>query len=192
MIYRKAVKDFLYEQLFLEIENPSTSAWNINVTRNEWADIGGMIAPQWRIAELVSRVERDQYHSITDVENELTSIFEKYPNDKRSWSIYMLDKYMGITPELERSQIVELAQEWLSIQEESLSMLLNDAMKEFSQSLSVGYGMDGEPEDHMADFAMIKGKAEENNAIKQCNRHFEQRINWIRDFIKKMMVQTEN
>ncbi len=190
-IYTKAIKDFLYEQLFLEIEKPTSHKWISNNTITEWADIGGMIAPQWRISSLISRVERDQYHSITDVENELSSIFEEYGNDKRGWSLHILKSHFSITPQLSPTDFLPLAEEWLAIQEESLSMLLKDAMKEFSHSLSVGYGMDGEPDDHLADFSIIKGKAEEHNAIKQCHRHFEQRINWIRSFIKKYEPVTE-
>lgn len=190
--YAKAVNDFLYEQLFLYIENPTDKEWKPSEYKNEWSDIGGMIAPQWRISKLISRIERDQFHSITEVEDELTAIFDEYNNDKQSWAIHILKNRYGINPQNAISNLSELAKEWLAIQEESMTMLLKDAMKEYSHTLSIGYGMDGETEDHIADFTIIKGNAEDNSAIKQCRRHFEQRINWIRQFIKKVEQPVDN
>ncbi len=188
-IYEKAIRDFLYEQLFWEMEDPIARP-NPNSTEDqqqeEWCDVGGMITHHWRITNLINRVEKDQFHTILDVENALTDIFNEYPRDKRNWSLRILKTHFNIDLTISAAKTIALANEWIAIQEESRSMLLEDAMKEFSQTLSIGYGMDGSPDDPIIDFASIKGKAEEHNAVKQCQRFFDQRVAWAESFIKKM------
>lgn len=186
--YEKAIRDFLYEQLFLEMEAPSDQP-DLSTNHEEaWCDVGGMITHHWRITNLINRIEKDQFHSIVDVENALTEIFNEYPKDKRNWSLRILKTHYNIDASIPPTQAIALAREWITIQEEARTMLLEDAMKEFSQTLSIGYGMDGNLEDPLIDFASIKGKAEDHNAVKQCHRFFDQRVTWAESFIKKMQT----
>ena len=186
--YEKAIRDFLYEQLFLEMEAPSAQPDPSTDNNESWCDVGGMITHHWRITNLINRIEKDQFHSIIDVENALTEIFNEYPKDKRNWSLRILKSHFNIDTSIAPTEAIGLAKEWIAIQEEARTMLLEDAMKEFSQTLSIGYGMDGNLEDPLIDFASIKGKAEDHNAVKQCQRFFDQRVGWAETFIKKMQT----
>lgn len=189
-VYEKAIKDFLYEQLFLEMTEPFLhQAQRVNENL-EWIDAGGMITPKWRISDLIAKIEDEQFQTILEVEDALSDIFNQYSYDKRTWSLSTLKSLHSLHPSIHPSQAIELALEWIEIQKENHKMLMNDALKDFSPSLSIGYGMDGADDDPLSDFAGIRGKAEEHNAVKQCNRFFEQRINWADAFIKKMSALT--
>jgi hypothetical protein len=63
--------------------------------------------------------------------------------------------------------VKEAAQQWNQVRAKFLTMILNDAGKEFDAATRTGFGLDGDDAEAEADFAAVRGTLDENAFVRQ-------------------------
>jgi hypothetical protein len=75
---------------------------------------------------------------------------------------------------ISREQLLDLISSWENEFIKLDKMILMDASKEFDVSSRIGFGMDGDEQVRDADFAAVRGAAEENKFITGIKEEMEQ------------------
>ncbi|UCE47155.1 MAG: DUF4954 family protein, partial [Phycisphaerales bacterium] len=67
--------------------------------------------------------------------------------------------------------IITMITDWKKAVLELDEMLYADARKEFAPTAQIGYGLDGDRQTRQADFERVRGTFEENDFVREIERH---------------------
>jgi len=142
-----------------------------------WLDIGGMFATKERIKELIKNVETGKISDLSELNDILVNIYEKYGVDELLWCLNLIRDVKGADIDsLSVDQVKEIADEWKDNTLKLNNMILRDAEKEYDKASTIGYGRDGEEDDKEKDFRIVRGSFEDNSfvrAVKQESKEIE-------------------
>lgn len=146
----------------------SELAINTDKGLSKWLDVGGLLAPDYKIDLLVNRIENRAINSIDDIQNELTKIQADYDKFEWEWCAALIEKKYNIqigdiTPEI----ALIILNEWKSDSIRLNKMIENDARKEFDAFAKIGFGIDGDESVKDSDFEAVRGSADENSFINE-------------------------
>ena len=127
----------------------------------EWCDIAGLIAPKGYIIDLIDDITEGKikgYSEISGILSELSGSYKKY-----EWE-WLLSKIGNIDPESKESKdlMEEIIVNWREAAKIRLELVKRDAYKEFTENMSIGYGL---IDDVDLDFANVRGSFEQNTLI---------------------------
>lgn len=135
----------------------------------EWCDIAGLITPKGYITDLIDDISEGKlkdYSEMSQVFSELASCYKKY-----EWE-WVLSKIGNI--KLESSESEELLEgiivNWREAAKIRLELVKRDAYKEFTENMSIGYGLLGDVD---MDFASVRGEFNQNPLIYKIEQETE-------------------
>ena len=83
-----------------------------------------------------------------------------------------MQQRLGKTLErLTPDDIITTITDWKKAVVQLDEMLYTDAKKEFAPTAQIGYGIDGDRQTRQADFERVRGTFEENNFVREIERH---------------------
>jgi hypothetical protein len=140
------------------------------VFSQEWLDLGGLMMPKARLESLCAAVESGAIDTIDAWEAALDEIQSAYAEDEWAWTLWaypvVFDKDLS---EMTAAGLAEAADAYLAAQGKFLRMVTADAAKEFEGAIRLGFGQDGAAQDRDADFAAVRGQAENDPFVRQLN-----------------------
>lgn len=140
----------------------------------QWLDLAGMFAPAKAIEQMLSDIEGGRLGTLEEVRERFRRIHNDYGVYEWSWASDLLEKELGKKIEdITARDIIEVTRKWQESVVELDHILYSDAGKEFAETAQIGYGIDGDEEVKRLDFESVRGKFEENDFVKEVQRHIE-------------------
>lgn len=162
-IKRISKYNFSTKEEFIHSIEPTTLSGS-----GKWVDVFGLYAPQSEIEQLISEIEHGEL-TIEEVDYRFDSLNSMYEEYEWRWAYDIMCQFGyfkdGITVDIG----VEIIEKWCKAAVAFDEMLYEDVKKDFADALQVGYGIDGDEEVRIADFAAVRGTIESNDFAKSCN-----------------------
>ena len=139
---------------------------------DKWVDICRLIAPKSLVDEVCSDIASGTIDTIDRIEDALAELKRRYYDLKWAYVLSNFNHCYGISIEdLTPESAITVINRW----RESVSVLdrmrRQDAMKDYLDEMSVGFGID-EPECRRTDFLSVNGVPEENHVIVTIHQHY--------------------
>lgn len=153
-----------------KILRPSDS----NASISDWVDIAGMITDKDSLKRIIGAVIDGKIKNIDDLSLEFNNCNKDYEDKAYSWCISTLNKLKGIdVSSISKSGMLELSENWKTGSVKCNNMILKDAEKEFDQYSRIGFGLEGDENEKLADFESVRGSYEKNSFISEIRRESE-------------------
>jgi hypothetical protein len=138
------------------------------VFSESWVDVGGQLMPRTRFDRLCLLIEAGELTSIGQLDRVLRGWHAAYEQDEWAWVSWAYPRVLGPSPEgMSAGAVKEAAQQWNQVRAKFLTMILNDAGKEFEAATRTGFGLDGDDAEAEADSAAVRGTLDENAFVRQ-------------------------
>jgi hypothetical protein len=132
----------------------------------EWVDVLGMLAPKKGVEAVCEGVESGRIEELGSLMSELATMYRDYAEHEWAWANAAYKEFAGKTLcELTVEERAALITEWRDARVKLNLMIQNDAEKEFDAQARIGFGIDGGTEERDADFAAVRGVAEDSSFI---------------------------
>jgi hypothetical protein len=133
----------------------------------EWIDVCGLLCRKTRMDKLVAEISSGKIASAEDLQSAIETIQSQYADDEWNWFLSWYHRSSHDEKELAAQgskEIQHLLDAWKTASSKLVSMVLNDAEKEFDQTTRLGFGIDGNRDE---DFEAVRGTFEGNSFVKQ-------------------------
>ncbi|MDC7126042.1 MAG: DUF4954 family protein [Spirochaetales bacterium] len=141
---------------------------------SQWIDMAGLIVPEKAVNKLIYDIETERITSLDEIKARFKEMHNNYSAYELAWMCERLEDELGKkSDEFSVDDIIRVVDEWIKAVEILDGMRCEDAMKEFSATAMVGFGIDGNEADKYKDFTEVRGNAESNKFILQLKERLE-------------------
>ena len=143
---------------------------------NDWLDVAGCVLPKIVISYFIEKIETGKINSIDKFNAEFVGMNAKYPELSWGWCIYGIEKYYKKPlAEFTKDDLIKFLDEWISVVEELDECFLKDGEKEFSETMKIGFGIDGGKETANKDFIEVRGEFNKNEFVGKIYGHLKKK-----------------
>lgn len=184
-LYDKAIYKFLGNSVISRLEKCNVQTLDElrqclkpkhNIGQGEWSDLAGLIAPKSEISDLIRKIERKEFKSLLDIEQEFKDMHNNYYEYEWTWASELLTEKIGKSiDELTVNDVVKLIGKWKESVVGLDELLYDDAKKEFRLDSMTGFGMDGNKTTQKLDFEKVRGSFESNDFVNEIVSHIERK-----------------
>ena len=138
---------------------------------HDWVDAAGMLLPAELYADLLARIESNQFPDTIDIEKELTQIHSA--GNDHEWQFVMHLIAQQLDKQVEKvtaGEIAALLTDAAAKIDDLRHTVEEDGAKEFDEPCRFGFGLNG---DRDRDFEAVRGTPEDNDHIKQIAQEFK-------------------
>ncbi|MGL5682373.1 MAG: DUF4954 family protein [Marinifilaceae bacterium] len=138
----------------------------------EWIDLSGLIVPKKCVTRMIHDIEQEKYPGITSIENYFTKLHTDYYDMEWTWAWHELQLWYHVNgDDITVDDVVHIISDWKDAVITLDNMLYEDARKEFSLAVKVGFGMDGKSGRKEKDFEYVRGDFDNNPFVKSVQEH---------------------
>ncbi len=174
--YRLALKYYFGRALVLRLSSKQPLSTACTADVSSWVDMSGMIAPKSVVDALCERVKASEFATIEQLNAEISRIHNGYKDYSWKYVLENFSKVYGLDLSSGSQDLTYIIKEWISCAEQLCEFRKTDALKDFSEVMSVEFGMD-HPEMAAADSAAVRHLGSDERHIKA--------IRTITDFYEK-------
>jgi len=136
----------------------------------DWIDVCGLIAPNFLIEEVLSKVDNGKIQILNSLQDELKSIFTSYNANSWTWCLNAVETKLNLKlNDWTKETFVQLIDDWKQNTIKLNNIIAKDAQKEFDAIAKIGFGIDGDNETKQKDFEAVRGTFEKNKFVNQLN-----------------------
>lgn len=195
-LYDKAIYKFLGNSVISRLEKCNVRTLDElkqclkpkhSIGQGEWSDLAGLIAPKSEISDLIRRIERKEFKSLLDIEQEFKDMHSNYYEYEWTWASELLTEKIGKSiDELTVNDVIKLVGKWKESVVGLDELLYDDAKKEFRLDSMTGFGMDGNKTTQKLDFEKVRGSFESNDFVNEILSHIERKTLLGEKMIEKL------
>lgn len=139
----------------------------------KWVDLAGMIAPQDLIVDVCAKISDGSINDIESVEQALNDIYLRYRDLKWAYVLSKIDTCYSISPDdLTPEVVISIIDRWRDSVVALDRLRKDDALKDFSEPMTTGFGIDGDETCRSDDFRNVNGNPEEHEVIASVHKHY--------------------
>ena len=136
-----------------------------------WVDLSGLIAPKSEIDRLIQDIEANRV-TLYEIEARFRQLHADYYDMEWTWAYAAMQSFYGFDFEsISIEQIRTLIETWKAAVISLDEMLYKDAMKEFSITSMIGFGVDGAEADKLQDFESVRGSFDADPFVAAVRKH---------------------
>ena len=174
-------------ELLLKKLEPEKMRDNINKKLDNWNDVSGMLAPASVVDNLISKIENSSFKNLGEYDDELNNIYKNSDSWSYLWCSELIEKiYKKPLKQFTSSDIIQLIINWKDKKIAFNNLILEDAKKEFSKKIQIGFGIDGDEEITRIDFEEVRGTFDDNSFVKEIMSESEQINRTASDLLNKL------
>lgn len=185
-MYEQVVEAYILNGLLNSLEHyieEDNNDDSVDYKNAKWIDCGGFICPKEKIDVIEDMLfAGESLKKVAERLHLFWGLWEK--SHYYSWCVVMAKKRYGLTPHTLKIELSAAAQKVVACYTDICNSMCNEAKKEFSGRLSVGYGIDSDNKLAQAEYTQIKGTVEDNPVIAQCRRYWEEQMKVAKSMIK--------
>ena len=138
----------------------------IDLGTGPWVDWGGLIAPIQVVDTLLMDVEQNRVDTWEVIETRLDSLLENYEEYEWAWIKHRLEEVREKPLKSWNAEdFIAVLDRWKETTRQLEEMRKEDAMREFTESMQISYGIDGGADEKRADFEAVCGSLESNAVV---------------------------
>ena len=181
-LYEKAINKFFGNSLIKRLEKTNFETMEQvreqlkpthKLGEGEWVDLSGLIVPKSEVDKIIEQVEGGQI-TLAQIEQRFRELHRDYYDMEWTWAYVTMQRYYNIDLfQITADEIRSLVESWRESVVTLDEMLYKDAMKEFSITSMIGFGVDGSETEKIEDFESVRGEFESNPFISAVRKHIE-------------------
>lgn len=195
-LYEKAVNKFLGNSLIRRLENVAylndetlrqCLCSDTIAGKGEWIDLSGLIAPQSEIKKLIKQIETGEISYVRQFNEKFQQLHIHYYDMEWTWAWEEIQEWYNVSIEtITTKDVIRIINIWKSAVTTIDKMLYEDAQKEFSFNVQIGYGIDGESDNKCKDFSQVRGLFEENPFVQMVKKHTDEKKKLAEELIFRL------
>ena len=181
-LYRTAITKFLGNSIIKKLENLPAGASDEEIRamlqpetqggKGKWTDLGGLIAPQDLVNDLLDRIESGDVKDLEEVDAAFRQMHADYYRLEWTWAYDKYAEFFGYPLErITAFEVREIVMKWKEAVIGLDKMLYEDAKKEFNLASMTGFGADGSRVVKEMDFGQVRGDFESNSFVQAVLEH---------------------
>ncbi|MCM1503631.1 MAG: DUF4954 family protein [Muribaculum sp.] len=140
---------------------------------SKWIDLAGLIAPADLVNEICAKVADSTITTLSGIESALHDISDRYYALKWSYVLANLGKCYSVAPDdLSPEIALSIIDRWRDAVNALDRLRKEDAMKDYSEPMTTGFGIDGDRQCRIDDFKAVNGNPEEHEIIVKVHKHY--------------------
>ena len=151
-LYEMAIDSFIANNITEKVSMDSTKS---DRGTGQWVDMAGLLAPKSEVENLINRIVLNEMN-VEAIQNELLEIYSNYTYFSQNFAVELLQKRTGKT--IEKQNFDLILEVGKKADQTFNELILKDARKEFNSISKIGFGIDGDENDKLADFEATRGK----------------------------------
>ena len=182
-LYEIAIIKFLGNSIISRLENRDCSTNEkmveslkpeTNIGDDDWIDISGLIAPKNEIRKVFQHIDDGTYNTFHKINEAFKDIHSNYYTYEWTWALKRIEEYLHKSyTKFTKTDVIDLIKKWENAVVDLDKRLLADAMKEFGETVKIGFGTDGDISDRDKDFSSVRGDYETNTFVVATKKHIE-------------------
>ena len=195
--YTIAINKFLGDCLIEKLRSSSLSSvadlQNLLETTDtgdtgKWLDIAGLLVPEKHINSLLDDIGNGKLSTLESIIDGLKLLYDNYSKYKWSWAAQKIRNIMKNQKQdlSQAEKVIKIINDWECACEKLISLILDDASKEFSDEPRLSFGIDGDEKTRDADFEAVRGTFEGNNFVRQLKGQIETTKKTAEEIINKI------
>ena len=195
-LYEIAIIKFLGNSIISRLENRDCSTNEkmveslkpeTNIGDDDWIDVSGLIAPKNEIRKVFQHIDDGTYNTFHKINEAFKDIHSNYYTYEWTWALKRIEEYLHKSyTEFTKTDVIDLIKKWENAVVDLDNRLLADAMKEFGETVKIGFGADGDISDRDKDFNSVRGNYETNTFVVATKKHIETKTALGEKMIKKL------
>lgn len=195
-LYEIAIIKFLGNSIISRLENRDCSTNEkmveslkpeTNIGDDDWIDISGLIAPKNEIRKVFQHIDDGTYNTFHKINEAFKDIHSNYYTYEWTWALKRIEEYLHKSyTKFTKTDVIDLIKRWENAVVDLDNRLLADAMKEFGETVKIGFGTDGDISDRDKDFSSVRGDYETNTFVVATKKHIETKTALGEKMIKKL------
>ncbi len=195
-LYEIGIDKFLGNCLIKRLENKNFKSASelraalkpeTRIVPGKWVDLAGLLAPQEAIEKLLSDIEIGSISSLEQINQAFASMHDNYPDYEWAWAVSILQQHLDKTlDKITPLDVIEMTTKWKAVVVELDNMLHADAKKEFAATAQIGFGIDGDKETILSDFAAVRGVFEKDGFVREIEQHIIKKTALGAELISRM------
>lgn len=195
-LYEIAIIKFLGNSIISRLENRDCSTNEkmveslkpeTNIGDDDWIDISGLIAPKNEIRKVFHHIDDGTYDTFNKINEAFKDIHRNYYTYEWTWALKRIEQYLHKSyTEFTKTDVIDIIKRWENAVVDLDNRLLADAMKEFGETVKIGFGADGDISDRDKDFNSVRGDYETNTFVVATKKHIETKTALGEKMIKKL------
>ena len=195
-LYEIAIIKFLGNSTISRLENRDCSTNEkmveslkpeTNIGDDDWIDVSGLIAPKNEIRKVFQHIDDGTYNTFHKINEAFKDIHSNYYTYEWTWALKRIEEYLHKSyTEFTKTDVIDLIKKWENAVVDLDNRLLADAMKEFGETVKIGFGADGDISDRDKDFNSVRGDYETNTFVVATKKHIETKTALGEKMIKKL------
>lgn len=181
--YDMVIYKFLGNSLISRLENRDCSSDEAMVNslkpdteigKGDWLDICGLIAPKSEVRNILQNIDSGALSTIDSINKAFVELHVNYYTYEWTWALAKIECVMKKPyTEMTRQDAIALVEKWKKSVVDLDNLILQDARKEFTESVKISFGADGDDKDKDKDFSGVRGDFESNNFVMSVKQHIE-------------------
>lgn len=127
-----------------------------------WVDLAGLLTPKCQNDSLLSGIVSGTINSVEEIDSRLENLYNSYSEFEFLWTIDKLKTHFGFDASMPAKKFSKFVESWGNASVSIYTMMQEDLKKEFSNYMTVGFGLDN-PNEKEQDVIAVRGKWEENS-----------------------------
>ncbi|MBR5652375.1 MAG: DUF4954 family protein [Bacteroidales bacterium] len=195
-LYEIAIIKFLGNSIISRLENRDCSTNEkmveslkpeTNIGDDDWIDVSGLIAPKNEIRKVFQHIDDGTYNTFHKINEAFKDIHSNYYTYEWTWALKRIEEYLHKSyTKFTKTDVIDLIKKWENAVVDLDNRLLADAMKEFGETVKIGFGADGDISDRDKDFNSVRGDYETNTFVVATKKHIETKTALGEKMIKKL------
>ncbi|MBR6491272.1 MAG: DUF4954 family protein [Bacteroidales bacterium] len=195
-LYEIAIIKFLGNSIISRLENRDCSTNEkmveslkpeTNIGDDDWIDISGLIAPKNEIRKVFQHIDDGTYNTFHKINEAFKDIHSNYYTYEWTWALKRIEEYLHKSyTKFTKTDVIDLIKKWENAVVDLDNRLLADAMKEFGETVKIGFGTDGDISERDKDFSSVRGDYETNTFVVATKKHIETKTALGEKMIKKL------
>lgn len=141
---------------------------------DQWIDLAGLIVPRKKVGFIIDDIVNGTINSLEGIVERLKSLYDNYEAMKWSFVVDNLRKcYSKELDAMNLQDLIAISKRWSESIVAISKFRYHDAMKDYSESMKVGFGVDSEGQNVEADFQAVRGLPEQDPNVEEMNRHYD-------------------
>ncbi len=153
----------------------------------DWTDIGGLLSPKAIISDICEDIKNQRISSIEQLNSRFQQVFDQYEDNTWEWILENAHQMYGKSlSEFSNTELADLVRQYQKNAVELHNSWLNDARKEYADTIKHGYGLDGSGNEKELDFQNVRGTYKSDKTVLDIQQEI-QKINEKVEFVINLL-----
>lgn len=156
-----------------DLKNFLSPQKNIN---GVWLDISGCVIPKKFADDFSANIENGKINSVEKFNSAFKEAHDKYNDFSWEWCVSEIENYYEKPiKDMTKNDFLEFLDEWFAAVKELDECFIEDAKKEYSQTMKIGFGIDGNEKTANDDFEEVRGGFDKNEFVRKIAMHLKKK-----------------